>query len=583
MATTDTSAAGAKAAAKPRRKAAASPPLSPPLSIAHGTPLALRPRLVTDILDKAVSRWPERVALDFMGREWTYEQLGDLVARAAHGLQHEGLGKGDRIVLCLPNTPYYVIAYFAALRIGAVVVNMNPLYSAQEIAHTVEDSGARMIVVPDVAAIHDKVVEAGPPAGITRIVVCPMAAILPTTTGLAYRAMHLRDSVRCPAAPLGVPFRRLTSHGPGFAPVEVVPDDLAVLQYTGGTTGVPKGAMLTHANLAGNSAQMEAHIGNPDSVEHRTLAVLPMFHVFALTAVLNYSIETAAEIVLLPRFEMRNVLKALKRKPITHFFGVPTIYVALANLPEAERPDFSALEACVSGGAPLPEDVRVNFEAACRGHVVEGYGLTEASPIITCNAAHGAVRAGSAGMAFPATTIEIRDPDNPHVIVPQGDKGEICARGPQVMAGYWQRPEATAEVMIDGALRTGDIGYLDPDGYLFIVDRIKDVILSGGYNVYPRIIEEAAYRFPAVGEAVAIGIPDAYRGQSAKLYVALRPGEGATVEEIAAFLSRELSKIEQPREIEIRASLPRTPIGKLSKKELVAEEAARRAAAGGSA
>jgi len=548
------------------------------LSVTHGVDLPFPPRRVTDILDKAVSRWPERIALDFMGREWRYRDVADLAARAAKGLQQAGLKKGDRIALCLPNTPYYVVLYFAALRIGAVVVNMNPLYAPHEIDHTLRDSGAKMIAVPDVAAIQDKVVKAAPPAGVSTIIVCPMAEILPLVKGAGYRVLHRREIAHMPPAPLGLSFRRLISHGSDFTPVEVTPDDLAVLQYTGGTTGVPKGAMLTHANLSVNSAQMEVHIGNSDADLHRTLAVLPMFHVFALTAVLNYSLETAAEIVLLPRFEMRSCLKALTRKPVTQFFGVPTLYVALANLPKEKVPSFRHVEACVSGGAPLPDDVRAHFEAATGGRVVEGYGLSESSPIITCNAAKGETRAGSAGRAFPGTTIEIRNPDSPHEILPAGAKGEICARGPQVMRGYWQKPEATADVMIDGALRTGDIGYIDEDGFLFIVDRIKDVILAGGYNVYPRIIEEAAYRHPAVAEAVAIGIPDKYRGQSPKLFVALREGQSATVEELKTFLAQELSKIERPHEIEIRASLPRTLIGKLSKKELVAEEAARRTA-----
>jgi long-chain acyl-CoA synthetase len=294
--------------------------------------------------------------------------------------------------------------------------------------------------------------------------------------------------------------------------------------------------------------------------------------VFALTTVLNFSIDTGAEMVLLPRFEMDQVLATIRRKPPTQFFGVPTIYVAMNALPDSKIPDLSMVKSCVSGGAPLPLEVRESFEQRTGASVVEGYGLSETSPIITCNPLRGLVKDNSCGPAFPGTVIEIRDPENPGNLMPQGERGEICARGPQVMKGYWQRPDATEAVFTDGAIRTGDIGYLDEDGYLFIVDRIKDVIFCGGYNVYPRIIEDAAYHHPAIKEAVAIGIPDPYRGQSPKLFVALAEGESLSEDELRAFLAERLSKIEMPREFEFRESLPKTLIGKLSKKELVEEE-----------
>jgi long-chain acyl-CoA synthetase len=378
---------------------------------------------------------------------------------------------------------------------------------------------------------------------------------------------------------LHVDYARLLESGEPYAPVEVLPGDIAVLQYTGGTTGTPKGAMLTHANLTANAVQQRAHIGKGLKGPQRTLAVLPMFHVFALTAVLNFSIEVAAELVLLPRFEMKQFLDTIKRKPPSLFFGVPTIFIAMNALPREQQPDLSGLRACVSGGAPLPLDVRLTFEELMGARVCEGYGLTEASPIIACNPVDGVIKENSCGIRFPGTVIEIRDLDDPTRIMPTGERGEICARGPQVMAGYWKNPEETAKAFVDGALRTGDIGYLDEDGYLFIVDRIKDMILCGGYNVYPRVIEEAAYRHPAIEEAIAIAIPDQYRGQSPKLFVKLHEGQEVTTQEISAFLKDWLNKIEMPKEIEIRESLPKTLIGKLSKKELVAEEKAKRDAA----
>ncbi|HWU04550.1 MAG TPA: long-chain fatty acid--CoA ligase [Novosphingobium sp.] len=534
-----------------------------------------QPRLLGDFLAEAVLEHGERRAIDFMGRHWSYKDLGRLVERTARGLQDIGLGKGERIALCLPNVPYYIVLYFAALRIGAVVVNLNPLYTEHELDHLIRDSGARVVAVPDIASIHAKVRNVGPAAGIEHIIMCPMSAILPAMQSLGWWILRRRDHARYEDDGLHLPFMRLIERREAPDPVVLAPEDLAVLQYTGGTTGTPKGAMLSHANLVANALQQRAHIGRGLKGPQRTLAVLPFFHVFALTAVLDFSILIAAELVLLPRFEMKQFLATIERTRPTLFFGVPTIFIAMNALPEAQLPDLSDWRACISGGAPMPLDVRRAFEARTGVRVCEGYGLTEASPIVTCNPVDGVIKDNSCGVAFPGTIIEIRDPETPARIMPPGERGEICVRGPQVMAGYWNQPQASAQAFADGALRTGDIGYLDADGYLFIVDRMKDVILSGGYNVYPRIIEEAAYRHPAVEEAIAIGVPDAYRGQAAKLFVKLREGQDATPEAIRAFLADYLNPIERPHEVEIRDHLPRTLVGKLSKKELVAEEMAR--------
>lgn len=535
-----------------------------------------RERLITDLLDEAVEHHAERVALDFLGRTWTYGEVGRLADRAARGLYALGLRKGDRFALCLPNTPYFVVMYFAALRIGAVIVNLNPLYTAREMDHLIRDSGARMIAVPDVAGIYSKVREVGPAGGIEKIVMCPLAPILPTLQSLGWRVLKRREHARYSEDDLHIGFFRLIERRPELPPIERSPRDLAVLQYTGGTTGVPKGAMLSHANLTANSAQMLAHLGHNMETQERVLGVLPMFHVFALTTVLNFSIEVAAQIVLLARFDLKQMLGTIKRTRPTIIFGVPTIWVAINNqvAPE-EAPDLSHLSACVSGGAPLPLDVRLAFEKLTGAIITEGYGLSEASPIITCNPINGPIRDNSCGPAFPATIIEIRNPETGEIL-PTGERGEVCARGPQVMMGYWNRPEDTARTFVDGALRTGDIGYLDDAGYLYLVDRMKDVILCGGFNVYPRVIEDAAYRHPAVEEAIAIGIPDTYRGQSPKLFVKLHEGTSVGPEELKAFLGEYLNKIEIPKEIEIRDHLPRTLVGKLSKKELVEEERRKR-------
>jgi long-chain acyl-CoA synthetase len=534
--------------------------------------------LVGDLLTDTVRDHADRPGVDFLGRTWTWRAIGDWVTRAARGLQDAGLTKGDRLALCLPNTPHYIALYYAAARIGVVAVNCNPLYTPHELRHLLEDSGALAIAVPDIAEFHGKVLEVMTDSALRHIIVCPMAEILPWPQALGWRLFKRRDHARIPAAMPGgighIRFARLIAHRAAPDPVDLSVDDLAVLQYTGGTTGTPKAAMLTHRNLTANALQQHRHIGMDLPPPQRMLAVLPFFHVFALTAVLDYSVLIGAELVLLPRFEMKAMLATIRRKPPTLFLGVPTLFIALNALADGVLPDLSSVIACISGGAPLPFDVREAFEQRTGVRICEGYGLTEASPVIACNPVFGEIRANSCGVAFPGTRLEIRDLENPERVLSPGERGEVCVRGPQVMAGYWNKPAETDATFIDGALRTGDVGYFDDQGYLYLVDRIKDVILAGGYNVYPRVIEEAAYLHPAIEEAIAIGIPDPYRGQSPKLFVKLHDGTSVTPEALRAFLADHLSKIEMPRAIEIRDRLPRTMIGKLSKKELIAEEQA---------
>ncbi|MXO71114.1 long-chain-fatty-acid--CoA ligase [Alteraurantiacibacter buctensis] len=535
------------------------------------------PRLLTDLIDHAVARWPGRNAIDYYGRCWSYAEIGALVERAARGLQDAGMQPGDRFGLCLGNSPYHVVLYFAALRIGLIVVNLNPLYTEPEMIELARDAGIRMVAVPEVRFVHEKVEQLADEAGIEKLLVCRMRDILPWHLNLGFRLLRRADHIRVTRPDLTLELADLLANAGKPDPVERHPDDVAVLQYTGGTTGLPKGAMLTHASLAANCAQMLAHFGGHPVEQQRTLGVLPMFHVFALTSVLNFTIETGAELVLLPRFVMKEVLAAAKRKPPTQIYGVPTMWAAFNALPENQVPDFSSVYCAISGGAPLPLEVRTVFEARTKTRVVEGYGLSEASPIITCNPLFGLVKADSAGPRFPGTIIEIRDPENPAHVCSQGERGEVMARGPQLMKGYWNNPQATEATFYHGALRTGDIGYLDEDGYLFLVDRIKDLILRGGYNVYPRVIEDAAYEHPDVREAIAIAIPHPMLGQVPKLFIAARPGSDLTVEGLREFLATRINKIEMPTEFEFRDSLPKTMIGKLSKKELVEEEKRKRA------
>lgn len=529
---------------------------------------------ITELLDRSVAAYGGKTALNFLGRCWTYAQLGDLVDRAAAGLQRLGVVPGTRVGLCLPNTPYSVIFYFAVLKAGGIVVNFSPLYVERELKHQIRDSGTTIMVVPDLRIIHSRVAAVAEEAGLKTIIVCPFAGILSPLKGLLFSLFKRKDkAVYDTSDGRHVTLKTLTADVPALKPVLVDAErEVAVLQYTGGTTGVPKGAMLTHAAVASNARQVIDHVDCLTPGGERVLGVLPLFHVFAMTTVMNIPIALGAEIILVPRFQLADLLKTIARTRPTLFPGVPTIYGAINNAPETQPQDLASLKLCISGGAPLPVEVRHRFEALTGCKLVEGYGLSETSPVLTANPPTGIIKDGSVGKAVPQTVLEIRSLEDPTRILGVGEKGEVCARGPQVMLGYWNRPEETRSAFVDGAFRTGDVGYVDADGYLFLVDRIKDVILCGGFNVYPRMIEEALYLHPAVAEAVVIGVPDPYRGQAPKAFVTLKAGETVTGDDLRAFLTKQVSKVEMPKEVEVRDSLPRTLVGKLSKKELVDEE-----------
>jgi long-chain acyl-CoA synthetase len=529
---------------------------------------------IPSLLARSVAAYPERPAMSFQGRRWTYGELAALVDRAAAGLQRLGLRRGDRVGLCLPNTPYFVIFYYAALQAGLVVVNYNPLYVARELRHQIADSATTTMIVPDIAAIFDKVFGILPDSGLMRIIVCPFADVLPTGKRLAFRILKRKLLARPVWSDRVIHYREIIAPGAAAVSVDIDPSDLAVLQYTGGTTGLPKGAMLTHANLTINAQQATYHMPSMRWGEEKLMGVLPLFHVFAMTSILNGGILVGAELILHPRFEIGALMKSLVRDKPTIMHAVPTIYNAIATAAETHRFDISSLRVCVSGGAPLPAEIRERFMTLTGCRVIEGYGLTEASPAVTSNPPDGEVRPGSVGIAMQGTIVEIRSLDNIAQLLPPGERGEICVRGPQVMRGYLNREADTRDVFINGALRTGDVGYLDADGYLYVTDRIKDLIICGGYNVYPRVIEDALYEHPAVAEAIALGIPDSYRGQTPVAFVTLRAGEFRTGEELREFLRDRLSPIELPARVEIRTSLPKTMIGKLSRKELVAEAVA---------
>jgi long-chain acyl-CoA synthetase len=548
-----------------------------PSSVDWGAEIAVRP--VPSLLSASVEHFGDRPCLDFLGKIYSYAEVGDLVRRAAQGFAALGVRPGVRVGLMLPNSPYYVIAYFGVLRAGGTVVNINPLYSEPELRHIISDADLGIVVTLDLKLTFDVLERLRDGKPLTTLIVCPMADILPFAKSVLYRALKRRDSATIVPGDNHVPFADLVANDGTYAEHPVDPiRDIAVLQYTGGTTGVPKGAMLSHANLTANVQQCLAWFPDYRLGQERSLAVLPFFHVFAMTVAMNLALAVGAEIILMPRFELKQLLSTIHRRRPTTFPGVPTLFNAINKAPHLKRYDLTSIRSCISGGAPLPVEVKAEFEALTGCIVVEGYGLSESSPVAACNPFKGVNKAGSVGMPIPRTMIEILAIEDPTRVLQQGERGEISVRGPQVMLGYWGQPEATAEVLRDGRLRTGDVGYLDADGYLFLVDRIKDVIIAGGYKIYPRNIEEVIYQHPKVAEAIVIGVADAYRGQTVKAFVVPREGETITEDELIAFLKPKLSPIELPKLVEFRRSLPKTLIGKPSKKALQDEENARLAA-----
>ncbi|UPG73158.1 long-chain fatty acid--CoA ligase [Roseomonas gilardii subsp. gilardii] len=530
----------------------------------------LEPGTLPEMLRGAVARFGDRPCLDFLGRRWTYAQIGDLVERAAEGFRRLGVQPGIRVGLCLPNSPFYVVCYFAVLRAGGVVVNFSPLQVAAELSAQARSSGTRIMVTLDLEPMLDRVLgllgEDGP---VRHVVACRFAGALPLFKGIGFRLARRTSLGTVPQDdPRVSGFDTLVEAPPLRDAPAIAPGDMAVLQYTGGTTGRPKGAILTHANLTANLEQVRRWFHGCREGEERVLAVLPFFHVFAMTVALNAGLAWGAEIVLLPRYDQAGFQAALRRKRPTLLPGVPTLFKAVLDA-GTPRAMLSSVRFCISGGAPLPLEVKHDFEAASGCVLVEGYGLTEASPVCFCNPLVGENRAGSIGLPLPGVEAEIRALDDPSRALPPGERGELCVRGPNVMQGYWAEPEETARVLRpDGFLRTGDVGIMAPDGYVTLVDRIKDIILCSGFNVYPRMIEEALYTHPDVAAATVVGMPDPYRGESAAAFVQPRPGASLTVEDLNAFLAERLSPIERPRLIELREELPRTAVGKLSKTEL---------------
>ena len=528
---------------------------------------------------RAAKLHPSRAAIRFYGRSVTYCELDILANRFANALIGLGVEKGERVALLMPNCPQMVLAFYGGLRAGVVMVSTSPLYIDAELEHQLNDSGASVVVClspmfAQVERVRPRV------ASLRHVIVTSIKDFFPRHLRVLFSiTRERRDGHR-----ISLPhderchwLNQLLARAPASQPdVDVRGGDLALLQYTGGTTGTAKGAMLTHRNLVANTLQVRAWfnpIANPDGSDV-VLGVLPLFHIYAITTVMNFSIWGGGTMVLQPRFVVEDVLKAIQRERPHMLPGVPTMYMAISRAPGLSRYNLRSLKGAISGAAPLPVEVQKQFEALTGARLVEGYGLTEASPVTHCSP-FGRHHVGSIGVPLPSTDAAIFDRDSGSRLVESGEVGELAVRGPQVMHGYWNAPEETAQVLRDGWLFTGDLARQDADGFFSIVDRKKDMIITGGMNVYPRDVEERLYQHPKVREAVAVGVPDERWGEAVKVYIVLRDGESATAQEIVDYCRARMARYKVPKLVEFRSELPRSQVGKVLRRQLLDEEAAR--------
>lgn len=532
------------------------------------------PLSVPGMLEISVAARKTDPLIDFYGRCYSYGQVWQEARRFAAGLQKAGFAKGDRVGLFLPNVPIYLSAYYGAMIAGCTVVNFSPLYSVEELAAQVADSGTRLMVTVDAAALLPTALEVLRTSGLEMLVAGRFARMLPFWMGLGLRLFRRGELAPVPQAPdvaVWDDFMRADE----VAPVAIDPlADVALLQYTGGTTGTPKGAMLTHQNLTANARQVVAidpQKGGRDVI----VGVLPMFHVFANTCVLNRTVANGGTIAMLPRFNAGQTLAAIQRVHATALPGVPTMYQAMLDHPDIGRTDFTSLLTCISGGAALGAPVKKAFEEVSGARLIEGYGLTESSGVVSTNPFDGDDRTGTIGHPLPGTDLRLLDKEDPHRDAPPREPGELAVRGPQIMQGYWNRPDASAAIFveIDGErwLRTGDIAEIDAEGYVRIVDRSKDMIAVGGFKVFPSQVEAVLLEHPDVKEALVIGIPDSYHGEMPRAYVSLIPGGSTDGAALAEWLNARVGKHERVDSVVVRDELPKTMIGKLDRKALRAE------------
>jgi len=544
----------------------------------HPTPWDTRFEAVTlpDLFAGAAARRGAAPLLQFLGRQYSYAELHEEAQRFAAALRAQGIGAGDRVGLFLPNVPIYVSAYYGAMMAGAIVVNFSPLYTVEELSQQVADSGTRLLVTVDVPELYRTAEQVLAGSELETLVVGQLAAMLPWTKRIGLKLLGRSKIAKVVHSAAILDWDRLVASADlaDFVPAALELSDIALLQYTGGTTGTPKGAMLSHANLSVNALQVCAinPFGAPESEVF--MGALPMFHVFANTALLNHAVASGGSIAIVPRFEAKHVLKTIEKARATGFPGVPTMFQALLDHPGLDATDLSSLKVCISGGAPLPAPLREQWEARTGVRLVEGYGLTESSGVVSANPYEGKRKPGTIGQVVAGTEILLLDKEDPSQLAPQGEPGELAIHGPQIMQGYWNRPEASAEVFIERDnkrwLRTGDVAIVDDEGFLQIVDRIKDMIAVGGFKVFPSAVEKVLLEHPAVKEALVIGLPDDYSGESVNAYVTQVPGQDASEDALREWANRHLGKHERLATLHIRSELPKTMIGKLDRKALKA-------------
>ncbi|HSG33421.1 MAG TPA: long-chain fatty acid--CoA ligase [Sphingomonadaceae bacterium] len=534
--------------------------------------LDLPPLSMPEMFARSVAQFPDAPLVEFMGRYFSYREIDEEACAFAAGLQELGVRKGDRVGLFLPNVPIYVSAYYGAMIAGALVVNFSPLYSAEELKHQVEDSGARILITLDVPALLPTACTVLDDSPIDTLVVGRLSEMLPWGKSLALRIFGRSQLARLPRRSDVLPWRSALADTPP-APVELDPErDLALLQYTGGTTGTPKGAMLSHQNLTANARQVDA-VDPFREGQDMIMAVLPLFHVFANTCTLNRTVVKGGCLAMLPRFDAKQALATLERVKATAFPGVPTMYQALLDEPRIAETDFSSLEVCITGGAPMPSVTQERFEAVSQSRICEGYGLTETSGVVSTNPYIGENRHGTIGQPLPETRVRLLDKEDPEKDAPPGEPGELAINGPQIMQGYWNRPDSAANAFAvregERWLRTGDVATLDAEGYIRIVDRIKDMINVGGFKVFPSQVEEVLRQHPSVKDVLVIAMPDDYLGERPAAFVTLEEGEArASGEQLSQWAEAHLGKHERLASVTIRDSLPKTMIGKLDRKAL---------------
>ncbi|EGL84114.1 AMP-dependent synthetase and ligase [Caldalkalibacillus thermarum TA2.A1] len=528
--------------------------------------------VVPDLLKEAYEKKPDNIAIRFLGKQLTYAELYHAAVDCARALVKLGVKPGDRVSIMLPNCPQYVIAYYGIMMAGAIVVQTNPLYVERELEYQLNDAGAETIIALDL--VYPKIAKVQSRTPLKNVIITSIKDYLPFPKNVLYPLVVKKKQgiqVQVDYGETVHHFKKWLKTGKDVPlNVSLSPDEVALLQYTGGTTGTPKGVMLTHRNLVANIHQCKAWTYKAEYGQERSLGIVPLFHVYGMTVVMNVSIALASTMILLPKFDVDDTLKTIDKERPTLFPGAPTMYIAIINHPDVGKYDLSSIKACLSGSAPLPVEVKNKFEELTNGKLVEGYGLSETSPVTHANLIWGKNVVGSIGIPWPDTDVKVVREDGSEAEV--NEIGEIAIKGPQVMKGYWRRPEETEKTLKEGWLLTGDMGYMDEEGYFYIVDRKKDMIIAGGYNIYPREVEEVLYEHPAVQECAVIGVPDEYRGETVKAFIVKKEGKEVTEDELNEYCRSKLAAYKVPRIYEFRNELPKSMVGKVLRRVLAEEE-----------